>query len=143
MEAALLARLRANPGVAAVAGSIPIGQGARPAIDWLERKSDEFSAFPACVLQVISAVGEYDQDGRGQLEQKRVRLEVHALDYASARALFAALRDAIEPAADLGGVRFHQAKLTLERDMPPEDLGGGTTIFRTVGDFMVPATRGD
>lgn len=140
MEADFLARLRADSGVAAAAGTIVLGAGTRPAVDWIERKSDDLSAFPALVLQIISEVGFYDQDGPSGLEMPRIRLSAFAPTQMAARALLRAGRKCIEPAATVGTTRFHRAKLLLGRDLPPEDLDGGLKIHRTVGDFAVPAT---
>lgn len=139
MRGNLLARLRADDGVAAVAGTIPIGAGTRPAVDWLERQSDEASAFPAAVLQVVSGAGEYDQDGPSGLEFRRVRIWSHGLSYAQADALRSALRNVIEAKGTLGSTRFGPAKLQLERDLPPEDLPGGLKIYRIAEDYVVPA----
>ncbi len=140
MRADLLALLRAHPAVIAAAGTIPLGTGVRPAIDWLTRRSDEPSAFPACTLQVIAGAGAYDHNGPDALELPRVRLMSFGTSYEQAEALRAALRTAIEPKTVHGNTRFGPAKLVLERDLPPEDLPGGLTIFRIAGDYVIPAT---
>ncbi|MBB4857197.1 hypothetical protein HNO88_000504 [Novosphingobium chloroacetimidivorans] len=140
MEAQLLARLRADPGVAAVAGTIATGTAGRPAIDWIERKSDAKSGFPAGTLQSVSSGRLYDQDGPSGLQQKRIRFESYGLSYEQARKLADAAIKALEPAQDVDGIRFHRSKVAFDRDFPPEDLGGGLKVFRTLIDFMIPAT---
>lgn len=131
--------MRAHPAVIATAGTIPLGQGTRPAVDWLERHSDEATAFPACVLQVIARVGSYDHDGPDGLELPRIRLMSFGTSFDQADALQKVLRTAIEPKTTHGSTRFGPAKLVLERDLPPEDLPGGLTIFRIAGDYVIPA----
>lgn len=139
MRGDLLARLRADNGVAVVAGTIPLGAGTRPAVDWLERQSDEASAFPAAVLQVVSGAGEYDQDGPSGLEFRRVRIWSHGQSHEEADRLRRALRNAIQARGTHGSTRFGPGKLLLERDLPPEDLPGGLKIYRIAEDYVVPA----
>ncbi len=126
--------------LAGVAGVVPKGSGVRPAIDWIERKSDDKSAFPAGTLQVMSSGRSYDQDGASGLQQKRIRFESYGLSYEQARKLADTAIATLEPADDVDGIRFHRSKVMFDRDFPPEDLGGGLKVFRTLIDFMIPAT---
>lgn len=142
-EEALVARIRSDAGVLAVAGVVTIDQGTRPAIDWLDRRSDSDSAFPAATLQVVALVGEYDQDGRGRLEQPRVRVTSWGRTYLEARQIHRALRLAFELPITVAGVRFHRGKLLLERDLPAEKLNDKINIYRIAADYRVPATVGE
>jgi hypothetical protein len=141
MEEQLIKRLRTNAGVVAIAGKIHSGAKVRPAIDWMERKSDDDAAFPAGTLQGVSPGRSYDQDGPSGLQQKRIRFESFGRSYEQARQLADAAIAALEPAAEIGGMRFHRSKVVFDRDFPPEDLGGTLKVFRILIDFMIPATR--
>ncbi|MFC3097377.1 hypothetical protein [Alteraurantiacibacter palmitatis] len=143
MKAEFLAKLRSDAAVSAVAGSIAVGQGFRPAIDWVARRSDDASAFPAATLQVISGEGDYDQDGRTRFEEPRIRVTSFGASYQDARDLHDALQLVIETPGEVNGVRFHRAKLVLERDLPPEKLNDRLNIYRVAADYRVPATLGD
>lgn len=136
MRADLVARLRADVGVAAAAGTV----GGRPAIDWIERKSDAETAFPAATLQVISPGRQYDQDGPSGLSLPRVRIECFGLSHAAAAALADAILPVTEAAATYGATRFHRGKLLFERDFNPEDLGSNLKVFRNLRDFQIPNT---
>ncbi|MED5546126.1 MAG: hypothetical protein VYD90_12825 [Pseudomonadota bacterium] len=141
MQAELISRLRASPGVTARTGVVPNGGATRPAIDWIERKSDDRAAFPAMTLQTISAPRGYDQDGADGLQIRRIRFENYGLTYEGARLLADAAIAEMEAAAVIGSVRFHRSKVMFDRDFPPEDLGGGLKIFRTLVDISIPSTR--
>lgn len=136
MEEALKSRLRAAPTVAAVAGTYR----SRPAIDFMERRSDARSAFPACIIQVISPGRTYDQDGPVGLQRRRVRFETFGLHYGAAKKLARVIIAELEQAKTVGDTRFHRGILAYERDMQAEDIGGNLTVYRTVLDFFLPTT---
>jgi len=135
MYEALVARLRADAGVAGAAGVVR----GRPAVDLHERKSDAAEAFPAVVITTLGAGRLYDQDGAGGLENPRVRFECFGLSAGDSIVLARAVRDAIEAGGETAGVRFHRGKLRFERSFPPEDVAT-LKIFRTIIDMDVPAT---
>ena len=136
MEAALIARLRGNTEVTATAGEI----GGRPAVDIHERKSNDHAAFPAVVVTKVSSGRTYDQDGADGLEIPRMRFECFALSGADSITMARVVRDTLETAETVGGIRFHRGKVRFERSFPPEDLAGGTRVFRTILDMEIPAT---
>lgn len=135
MEEALIARLRGDTDVAAVAGTF----GGRPAIDLHERKSDEKSAFPAVIASTIAPGSSYDQAGPTKFSKRVMRFECMALSAGGSIRMKRAIVAALEPAAEVGGVRFHRAKLRFERSFPPEDVAT-LRIFRTVIDMDIPTT---
>lgn len=140
MHAELVARLRSDGFVPHFAGKVRSNSGQRPAIDWVERKSDEKSAFPAATLQVISPGRQYDQDGPSGLQLWRIRVECFGLTYLATTSLADAIRDVLEQSAALFKVRFHRGQLLFDRDFDPEDLGGGLKIFRNLRDYQIPTT---
>jgi len=136
MEGELVARLRANPGVASSTGVF----GTRPAVDLGERKSNAPEAFPAAVVTKVFGGGQYDQDGPGRLRFNRMRVECFGLSYGAAKDLAKAVEACLEVADVIGSVRFHRGKLEIARDMAPEDVAK-LRIFRTVLDFQLPTTN--
>lgn len=136
MEESLIARLRASASLTALLGVY----GARPAIDMIERQSDEPAAFPAIAIQKVSPGRSYALDGANGLERPRVRFEIYALDYGPARLAARALIAELEIANVTAGVRFHRAQLQFDRDFPPENIGGNVQIFRIILDFFLPFT---
>lgn len=136
MEEALVSRLRSTAAIIAIAGTF----NGRPAIDWMERGSDDAAAFPAAILSVIGAGKSYDHDGPDGLQNRRVRVECFGRTYGPAKQLSRAIIEELEASKTVGGVRFHRGRVTFERDMDPEDLGGGIKIFRTIIDLIIPAT---
>lgn len=110
----------------------------RPAIDWHERQSNDEDAFSAIVLTTVSPGRSYHHDGADGAQRPRVRAEIFALSALTAKALRHALIAEMERAVTRGSVIFGRAQLAFERDADPEDLDGGTKVFRTILDFFVP-----
>lgn len=136
MEEALIARVRADTGIGAVAGSF----GGRPAIDLHERKSNERSAFPAAVVSIIAPGRSYGQDGPDPVRLRRVRFECFGLSAGDAILLGRAITEMIEQNARVDGVRFGRGQLLFERSFPPEDIAE-LRVFRTLYDFRIPTNR--
>lgn len=136
MEEALLIRMRAASTVSDVCGIVE----SRPAIDWMERQSDDATAFPAAIVQKTSPGRFYDHDGASGLQRPRVRVECFGLTYGTAKILARAIILLLEQPDENDGIRFHRGQLQYERDMPPEDLGGDLKIFRVIIEFFLPYT---
>ena len=132
MEKDLQDRLRAA--LSAIMGQVYD----RPAVDWIERKSNERSAFPAIRLSIVTSGRDYVQGGTDALKQPRIRLEVFDLTPLSVAATRKAVTEEMETSASQGGTRFSRSRLVFERDMDPDDLPGGMKVFRTILDFEVP-----
>lgn len=136
MDAAVLARLRANPAVGAVAGAF----NGEPAIDHNERKSNDPSAFPAAIQTVIAGEKRYNQDGPQRTRSWRLRWECMSLDSDDgAVALGDAIVAALEPEGTFASVRFGRGFLVFERSYPPEDVDD-LIIFRRIYDMEITAT---
>jgi hypothetical protein len=136
MEEALIARLRGAVSLVALLGVF----GARPAIDMIERQSDEFAAFPAISVQKISPGRDYTQDRASALERPRIRFEVYGLSYGTTRIAARGLIAELEQANITAGIRFHRGQLQFDRDFPPENIGGNAQIFRIILDFFLAFT---
>lgn len=135
MEAALLARLREDPDVIAVAGVY----NGEPAIDYDERKSNDVAAFPAAIQSLVVGDKNYDQDGADGARTARMRWECFGLDPDAAFFLAQAIVDALEPKGEFGGVRFGRGFLVFERGFPPEEVAD-LRIFRRIVDLNITAT---
>lgn len=122
MEEALVARLAAAPGIAAIVGD---------RIDWFDRPS----ALPALVLTKVDAGREWTHDGPDGLDEPRVRFECWAGTKAAVAALGRALLAEMELPADRDGTRFHEGSLEFERWDRPDDVDGGIAVFRVTMDF--------
>jgi hypothetical protein len=126
MEEDLVARLLANTSLAALVGN---------RIVWIERPQGQ--ALPSVTLQVISAGRDYHMKGASGLAGTRVQIDCWGASYASAKAVSRALIAAIEPSAQHGNTRFSAAFLESGTDFPPEDIAGGTRVYRVKMDWII------
>lgn len=137
MEEALVERLRASAAIVAVAGVY----NARPAIDVGERRSDKPESFPACFIDINFPGRMYDHEGAQGLHIARIRFECFGRTWLQAKQLGRAITELVESPDEVGGIRFHRgAQLVFERNMTPEDLGGGIKVFRNLRDMTIPYT---
>lgn len=102
LEEAVVARLRAAAAVTALVGS---GNTAR--IYWLVRPQG--GALPAVVLTVSSEDRDQHLDGDNDMIETVVQADSWATSQAQASALDAAVRAALMPPADQGGMLFWRA----------------------------------
>jgi hypothetical protein len=129
MEEAIIARLLADSGVAAIA-STRVFPGARP----------QASALPAIVLNRVSGGPLYADDGEVGLEQGRIQIDCWADTYSGAKLLARAVTaclSAFDGTVDTKTFEF--IELENERDLRE---GGGDAAaypFRTSLDFVVLA----
>lgn len=126
MEEALVARLLAAASVTALVGA---------RVTWGERPQRE--GLPALTLSVVSPGRGYTHGGADSLGNPRVQADAWGRSYLEAKSLARATRDAMEPAATQGSVRFGPSQLDAERDLGPEDVGGGMKVFRVSLDFIL------
>ena len=136
MEEALIARLRASAAIVSAAGKFE----GRAAIDLHERKSNERTAFSACVVTAIAPGKTYSQDGPDRVRRRLVRFDCFGLSAGTSIVLARAIIAECERPAFVQGVQFAPGQLRFERSLDPEDLGP-LRIFRTVADLIIPANR--
>jgi hypothetical protein len=128
---ALIARAKADPGVAAIAGEN---------VFWVERSQG--IALPALVLQTISGDRPEDLDGASFMRTTRVQLSCFALakdrgggGYQESRDLAEAAIAALLPEAEVEGIAFWRATAS-----EPADLGADTDtgfIFHAAADLVL------
>jgi hypothetical protein len=131
MEEAVIARLLAGSGVAAVVGT-RVFPGAHP----------QGSALPAVVLNRISGGPLYADDGEVGLEQARIQIDCWAETYTGAK-LLARVVTACLSAFDgpVGATTFEFIELENERDLREGGGDAASYPFRTALDFVVLARR--
>lgn len=123
MEAALLARIKADATVAGLVGT---------RVTWVDRP--QTTALPAITLQTIVAPRAQHMGGMQDTQQATVQADVWAKSYGSARAIREALIAAVSPATEHGGVAFDRA-FSASRD-GGEDVSG-TFVHRHKIDFRL------
>ena len=113
MEIALRSRLLNDAAVAAIAGN---------RISWIERP--QRSAYPAVVLQIISAPRPQHMDGLTTFRRSRVQLDCFATTVKQAVELCEAVIMAITPADTSGSTEFLRGFINDVRDLGEETEGG-------------------
>jgi hypothetical protein len=126
MEEDLVARLLANAGLSALVGV---------QINWLDRP--QAGALPAVTLQMISPGRDYTYAGALNTAATRVQGDSWGRSYLEAKQVSRALVAAIEPAGLQGGTRFGASFVDSGSDFPPEDMPGGTKVYRVTTDFII------
>lgn len=135
IETACLKRIRTYQKVIDAAGTF----NGQPAIDYDERKSNNISAFPAAIQQLIAPGVRYDQGRRLSTQQPQMRWDVHARSSSSARELAAAIVAAMEQSGTFFEVRFGRGFEIANRPIGPETIGD-LKIFRRIVDMDITAT---
>jgi hypothetical protein len=126
MEQALVSRLLANAALAALVGT---------RIVWIERPQG--SALPALTLQRVTPGRDYNYSGASGTSSPMVQADCWGGSYATAKAVAAAVIEAVEERATIGGVKFAPGFIVGARDMPTEELGGGIKVYRVSLDIIV------
>lgn len=126
MEIALLARLKANAGLQALISD---------RVDWVQRPPGD--ALPGVTLQVINLGRGYTHDGADALCNSAVQIDCWGSSYQQAKQVAQATISALEPAAVQGSTSFAESFLSISRDFPPEDIGGGAKVHRVSQEWSI------
>lgn len=126
MEEALADRLLADAGLASLVGD---------RINWIERPQS--GALPAITLQLILPGREYTYAGASRTSNPRVQADCWGRSYGEAKAVARAFIAAVERRGERGGVKFQPSFIDAARDMPTEELPGGTKVYRVTIDAIV------
>jgi hypothetical protein len=131
MEEAIIARLLADSGLAAIVGT-RVFPGSRP----------QGSALPAVVMNRISGGPLYADDGEVGLEQARIQIDCWAESYGEAKLLARAVTACLSAFdGTVGATTFEFIELENERDLREGGSDAATYPFRTALDFVVLARR--
>lgn len=127
MEEALIARLLADAGVAAIAAT-RVYPGARP----------QGSALPALVLNTISGAPVYDDQGEAGLFSARVQIDSWAATYTAAKLLARAVKNCLSGFVGVqGAIAFRNVLVDVERDLRETGSNEAQYEFRVSIDFIV------
>lgn len=127
MEEALIARLLADGGVAAIAAT-RVYPGARP----------QGSALPALVLNLISGAPVYDDQGEAGLFSARVQIDSWGATYTAAKLLARAVKNCLSGfVGTQGAIAFRNVLVEVERDLRETGSNEAQYEFRTSIDFIV------
>ena len=127
MAEALIAKLLADPGIAALVGT-RIYPGVRP----------QAGPLPAIVFNLISATPSYSDDGEDGIAEKRVQIDCWGVTYTDAKKTARAVTAALSAfGGTVNTVRFRYITLDLEHDMQETGANSESYPFRTSLDFIV------
>ena len=121
MHAALLARIRADAGVAAIVGG---------RVDW-----GGLTAIPAFTLRTVSGVIAQTMKGVQSMQSVRVQVDCWAKTHDQANALANAVLAACLPRTTVQGIYFRSASATHPRDLGEQTSAG--YIHRKQTDLTV------
>lgn len=127
MEQAIIARLLAAAGVAALVGA-RVYPGALP----------QGESLPAAICNLISAAPSYSDDGEDGIREDRIQIDCWGSTWTdakkTARAVVAAL-SAFDGTA--GGIRIRYIVLDREQDLQEAGANAAAYPFRTSLDFLI------
>ena len=93
---------------------------------------------PYVVLNRVSGNRDYHLKGASRYVQSRVQCDVYDTTYGGAKTTARAVRDAVSGfAGTIGGVQIQRIEVDSERDLPADDAGDITDLFRVSIDLMV------
>ena len=102
------------------------------------RAPQSLSTRPYIVMHRVSGNRDYHLDGPSRYVQSRVQVDVYDETYGGAKAVARAVRDAVSGFAGvLSGVQIQRITIESERDLPADDAGDITKLFRTSLDLMI------
>ena len=104
---------------------------------WL-RAPQSLSTRPYIVLNRVSGNRDYHLKGASRYVQSRVQCDVYAETYSSVKATARALVAVVSGyAGTIGGVQIQRIYVDSERDLPADDAGEITNLYRVSIDLMV------
>lgn len=102
------------------------------------RVPQSLSIRPYIVLNRVSGNRDYHMAGASGYVQSRVQVDVYAETYSSAQTTVRAVRDAVSGlTTTIGGTQIQFITVESERDLPADDAGDITHLFRISLDLMV------
>lgn len=125
MEIDLRARLLAATGVTAFV---------QTRVAWVDRPG---AVLPSITLTLVSPGRDYTHGGGDALEQPRVQVDCWGRSALESMNLAKAVLRALEMPATAGTTAFGLAMLDGSRDFDPEELPGGTKVYRRTLDLLI------
>ena len=102
------------------------------------RAPQSLSTRPYIVMHRVSGNRDYHLDGPSGYVQSRVQVDIYDKTYNGAKTVARAVRDAVSGFAGvLNGVQIQRIFIESERDLPADDVGEITNLYRTTIDLMI------
>ena len=102
------------------------------------RAPQSLSTLPYIVMNRVSANRNYHMKGPSGYVQSRVQLDIYSDSYGGAKGIARDVRDTVSGfTGTIGGLQIQKITIESERDLPADDAGEITFLFRTTLDLMV------
>ncbi len=102
------------------------------------RAPQSLSTRPYIVMHRVSGNRDMHLKGPSRLVFSRVQVDIYDDSYGGAKTVARAVRDAVSGfAGTIGGVQIQRINVDSERDLPADDTGEITELFRTSIDIMI------
>ncbi len=96
------------------------------------------STRPYIIMLRVSGNRDYAMSGPTGYVQSRIQVDIYDESYGGAKTVARAVRDAVSGfAGTIGGVHIQRISVESERDLPADDVGEITELFRTSIDLMI------
>jgi|SRR5690606_3362344 len=97
-------------------------------------RAPQGAAYPNVVLTVISGIRDYHMQGPSGYVESRVQADVYAESYGGAKSVARDIEAAVSGHSD---TNFQAIFIDGERDLPADDPGAVTNLYRVTLDLMV------
>ena len=96
------------------------------------------STRPYLVMHRVSGNRDMHLTGPSRYVRSRVQIDVYGESYSQTKTTARAVRDAVSGfVGTIGGVQIQRINVESERDLPDDDTGEITELFRTSMDLMI------
>ena len=102
------------------------------------RAPQSLSTRPYIVMHRVSGNRDMHLTGPSRYLQSRVQLDIYDETYGGTKAVARAVRDAVSGfVGTIGGVQIQRINIDSERDLPVDDVGEITNLYRTSIDILI------
>ena len=102
------------------------------------RAPQSLSTRPYIVMHRVSGPRDMHLKGPSRYVQSRVQVDIYDDTYWGTKTVARAVRDAVSGfAGTIGGVQIQRINVDSERDLPADDTGAVTELYRTSIDLMI------
>ncbi len=102
------------------------------------RAPQSLSTRPYIVMHRVSGNRDYHLKSASGYVQSRVQVDIYDETYGGAKTVARAVRDAVSGfAGTINGVQIQRITVESERDLPADDAGEITFLFRTSIDLQI------
>ena len=102
------------------------------------RAPQSLSTRPYIVMHRVSGNRDMSLKGPTRYVQSRVQVDIYDDSYSGAKTVARAVRDAVSGfSGTIGGVQIQRINVDSERDLPADDAGEITQLYRTSIDLLI------